>query len=76
MKPAEIPGLLLTLFLLYSQVANWFGNKRIRYKKNVAKLQEEANLYTRMPAASVSSEASQANSPVTPKSGTHAETHV
>nr|XP_046263606.1 pre-B-cell leukemia transcription factor 1-like isoform X2 [Scatophagus argus]XP_046263616.1 pre-B-cell leukemia transcription factor 1-like isoform X2 [Scatophagus argus] len=52
-----------------SQVANWFGNKRIRYKKNVAKLQEEANLYTRRSAPSVSSEASQANSPATPNSG-------
>jgi len=28
-----------------SQVSNWFGNKRIRYKKNIAKAQEEANLY-------------------------------
>ncbi|XP_044045783.1 pre-B-cell leukemia transcription factor 1-like [Siniperca chuatsi] len=52
-----------------SQVANWFGNKRIRYKKNVAKLQDEASLYTRKSAASVSSQASQANSPATPNSG-------
>lgn len=52
-----------------SQVANWFGNKRIRYKKNIAKLSEEASMYTnRKPAAGASSEASQANSPVTPKS--------
>ncbi|CAL2037292.1 hypothetical protein CAEBREN_02733 [Caenorhabditis brenneri] len=28
-----------------SQVSNWFGNKRIRYKKNMAKAQEEASLY-------------------------------
>ncbi|CAF4780077.1 unnamed protein product [Rotaria socialis] len=28
-----------------SQVSNWFGNKRIRYKKNIGKAQEEANLY-------------------------------
>lgn len=28
-----------------SQVSNWFGNKRIRYKKNIAKAQEEASLY-------------------------------
>ncbi len=27
------------------QVSNWFGNKRIRYKKNIGKFQEEANLY-------------------------------
>ena len=29
-----------------SQVSNWFGNKRIRYKKNIAKAQEEASVYT------------------------------
>jgi hypothetical protein len=29
-----------------SQVSNWFGNKRIRFKKNVSKGQEEANLYS------------------------------
>uniref|UniRef100_A0A0N4ZG18 Homeobox domain-containing protein n=1 Tax=Parastrongyloides trichosuri TaxID=131310 RepID=A0A0N4ZG18_PARTI len=29
-----------------SQVSNWFGNKRIRYKKNIAKAQEEASLYS------------------------------
>ncbi|XP_068606842.1 pre-B-cell leukemia transcription factor 1-like [Brachionichthys hirsutus] len=51
-----------------SQVCNWFGNKRIRYKKNVAKLQDEAHIYTRMPSSSVSSEASQANSPTVPHS--------
>ncbi|CAD5211265.1 unnamed protein product [Bursaphelenchus xylophilus] len=28
-----------------SQVSNWFGNKRIRYKKNIAKAQEEAHFY-------------------------------
>uniref|UniRef100_A0A3B4CYX8 Pre-B-cell leukemia transcription factor 3 n=1 Tax=Pygocentrus nattereri TaxID=42514 RepID=A0A3B4CYX8_PYGNA len=27
------------------KVSNWFGNKRIRYKKNISKFQEEANLY-------------------------------
>ncbi|KAG7259628.1 hypothetical protein CRUP_036752 [Coryphaenoides rupestris] len=39
-----------------SQVSNWFGNKRIRYKKNIGKFQEEANLYavkTAVDAASV-----------------------
>jgi pre-B-cell leukemia transcription factor 1 len=34
-----------------SQVSNWFGNKRIRYKKNVAKAQEEANIYAAKNAA-------------------------
>ncbi|XP_047388108.1 pre-B-cell leukemia transcription factor 4 isoform X4 [Sciurus carolinensis] len=29
-----------------SQVSNWFGNKRIRYKKNTGKFQEEATIYT------------------------------
>ena len=28
-----------------AQVSNWFGNKRIRYKKNICKAQEEANAY-------------------------------
>ncbi|XP_055286898.1 pre-B-cell leukemia transcription factor 4 isoform X2 [Moschus berezovskii] len=28
-----------------SQVSNWFGNKRIRYKKNMRKFQEEATIY-------------------------------
>lgn len=57
-----------------AQVSNWFGNKRIRYKKNTAKLQEEANVYamkTAVDAASHSSQASvgQTSSPVTPNSG-------
>ncbi|XP_066563878.1 pre-B-cell leukemia transcription factor 4 isoform X6 [Amia ocellicauda] len=54
-----------------SQVSNWFGNKRIRYKKNIGKFQEEANLYavkTAVDAASVSAQASQASSPATPNS--------
>ncbi|XP_058863076.1 pre-B-cell leukemia transcription factor 1 isoform X2 [Acipenser ruthenus] len=58
-----------------SQVSNWFGNKRIRYKKNIGKFQEEANLYavkTAVDAASVSAQASQANSPATPNSGSSA----
>uniref|UniRef100_A0A8C6AXQ8 PBX homeobox 4 n=1 Tax=Monodon monoceros TaxID=40151 RepID=A0A8C6AXQ8_MONMO len=29
-----------------SQVSNWFGNKRIRYKKNMGKFQEGATIYT------------------------------
>jgi len=28
-----------------SQVSNWFGNKRIRYKKNIGKAQDEAAMY-------------------------------
>ena len=32
-------------------MSNWFGNKRIRYKKNIGKAQEEANLYAAKTAA-------------------------
>ncbi|XP_060934155.1 pre-B-cell leukemia transcription factor 1-like isoform X1 [Limanda limanda] len=52
-------------------VSNWFGNKRIRYKKNIGKFQEEANMYaarTAVNAANASSHGSQANSPSTPNS--------
>jgi pre-B-cell leukemia transcription factor 1 len=35
-----------------SQVTNWFGNKRIRYKKNIGKVQEEASIYLAKTAAS------------------------
>ncbi|XP_076347698.1 pre-B-cell leukemia transcription factor 1-like isoform X3 [Tachypleus tridentatus] len=38
-----------------SQVSNWFGNKRIRYKKNINKAQEEANLYAAKKAVKRSS---------------------
>lgn len=61
-----------SLCLSVHQVSNWFGNKRIRYKKNIGKFQEEANLYavkTAVDAANVSAQASQANSPATPNSG-------
>jgi len=37
-----------------SQVNNWFGNKRIRYKKNIVKAQEEANMYAAKAAAAAS----------------------
>lgn len=58
-----------------TQVSNWFGNKRIRYKKNIGKFQEEANLYAAKTAvnaaqaAAVAAQNSQANSPTTPNSG-------
>uniref|UniRef100_A0AAR2JUA0 Pre-B-cell leukemia transcription factor 1 n=1 Tax=Pygocentrus nattereri TaxID=42514 RepID=A0AAR2JUA0_PYGNA len=54
-----------------NSVSNWFGNKRIRYKKNIGKFQEEANMYaarTAVTAASASAQGSQANSPSTPNS--------
>lgn len=63
--------LLLFILLPSRQVSNWFGNKRIRYKKNISKFQEEANMYaarTAVNATSVSAHGSQANSPSTPNS--------
>ncbi|KAF7486464.1 Hypothetical predicted protein [Marmota monax] len=58
-----------------SQVSNWFGNKRIRYKKNIGKFQEEANLYaaktavTAAHAVAAAVQNNQTNSPTTPNSG-------
>lgn len=43
-----------------AQVSNWFGNKRIRYKKNIGKAQEEANLY----AAKLVNQSSTTTSPI------------
>ncbi len=37
---------------------NWFGNKRIRYKKNIVKAQEEANMYAAKAAATAASSSS------------------
>jgi hypothetical protein len=36
----------VTATVLRRQVSNWFGNKRIRFKKNITKGQEEASLYS------------------------------
>lgn len=47
-----------------NQVSNWFGNKRIRYKKNMGKFQEEANIY----AAKGALGGHESNSPATPNS--------
>lgn len=41
-----------------SQVSNWFGNKRIRYKKNIVKAQEEANMYAAATAAAAAAASS------------------
>jgi len=38
-----------------SQVSNWFGNKRIRYKRNTQKAQEEANMFAAKAAAAIAS---------------------
>ncbi|KAK7801437.1 hypothetical protein U0070_015547 [Myodes glareolus] len=57
------------------EVSNWFGNKRIRYKKNIGKFQEEANLYaaktavTAAHAVAAAVQNNQTNSPTTPNSG-------
>jgi pre-B-cell leukemia transcription factor 1 len=45
-------------------VSNWFGNKRIRYKKNIGKAQEEANLYAaKKAAATIASNCGSGSSP-------------
>lgn len=52
-----------------SQVSNWFGNKRIRYKKNIGKFQEEANIYAVKTAVSVAQGGhSRTSSPTPPSS--------
>ena len=48
---AHFGEILRKLELDISQVSNWFGNKRIRYKKNIVKAQEEANMYAAKAAA-------------------------
>ncbi|NXD46774.1 PBX3 factor, partial [Copsychus sechellarum] len=50
-----------------SQVSNWFGNKRIRYKKNMGKFQEEANIYAARSAGDAA-QGNQGSSPCTPSS--------
>ena len=42
---------ITTWIFILLQVSNWFGNKRIRYKKNIVKAQEEANMYAAKAAA-------------------------
>lgn len=49
-----------------SQVSNWFGNKRIRYKKNISKFQEEANIYAMKTALGATQQGE--DSPHTPNS--------
>uniref|UniRef100_H0WWB8 PBX homeobox 4 n=1 Tax=Otolemur garnettii TaxID=30611 RepID=H0WWB8_OTOGA len=55
-----------------SQVSNWFGNKRIRYKKNLGKFQEEAAIYTGKSATDITEvrvPGSHTSCPSTPSSG-------
>ncbi|KAK1347036.1 hypothetical protein QTO34_000898 [Cnephaeus nilssonii] len=52
-----------------SQVSNWFGNKRIRYKKSIGNFQEEANIYAAKTAVSVTQGGhSRTSSPTPPSS--------
>ena len=48
-------------FLHFFQVNNWFGNKRIRYKRNTQRAQEEANMYAAKAAVSSMQQAAAAN---------------
>lgn len=50
-----------------SQVSNWFGNKRIRFKKNVGKGQEEANMYNAKMSSGDLNHTSDGHSPTMPK---------
>ncbi|CAL8079564.1 unnamed protein product [Calicophoron daubneyi] len=54
-----------------SQVSNWFGNKRIRYKKNIVKAQEEANMYAAATAAAAAAASSAASGPGPTSSDEH-----
>ncbi|XP_014749634.1 PREDICTED: pre-B-cell leukemia transcription factor 2-like, partial [Sturnus vulgaris] len=44
--PNPHPGRIFIFLIFFPQVSNWFGNKRIRYKKNTGKFQEEAKVYS------------------------------
>lgn len=46
-------------------MSNWFGNKRIRYKRNIGKAQEEANMY----AAKAAAEAARSSAAASPGAG-------
>ncbi|XP_054576524.1 pre-B-cell leukemia transcription factor 2-like [Eptesicus fuscus] len=55
--------------LTVSQVSNWFGNKRIRYKKSTGMFQEEADIYAVKTAVSVTQGGhSRTSSPTPPSS--------
>lgn len=59
----EKEGLARRCGITVNQVSNWFGNKRIRYKKNIGKAQEEANLYAAKKAAAGASPYSMSGTP-------------
>jgi len=56
-----------------SQVSNWFGNKRIRYKKNIGKAQEEASLYAAKSAVAVSQGGTDCSAVGSPINSTYSE---
>ena len=56
-----------------SQVSNWFGNKRIRYKKNIGKAQEEASLYAAKSAVAVSQGGADCSAVGSPNNSTYSE---
>ena len=51
---------------LFEQVCNWFGNKRIRFKKNIGKGQEEASLYATKAQVETVAAATGATPPMVP----------
>ena len=56
---------------MWIQVTNWFGNKRIRYKKNIGKVQEEASMYLAKTAASRAALSSSQNVKYSPPSNSN-----
>lgn len=56
-----------------SQVSNWFGNKRIRYKKNIGKAQEEASLYAAKNAVAVTQGGADCSAVGSPMNSTYSE---
>lgn len=57
---------------IFLQVSNWFGNKRIRYKKNIVKAQEEANAFATKKALQVANDSSSSSPPALTGDGHHA----
>jgi len=56
-----------------SQVSNWFGNKRIRYKKNIGKAQEEASLYAAKSAVAVTQGGADCSAVASPINSTYSD---
>lgn len=56
-----------------SQVSNWFGNKRIRYKKNIGKAQEEASLYAAKTAVAITQGGADCSAGGSPINSTYSE---